>query len=686
MNEIRKNRNIGIIAHIDAGKTTTTERFLYYTGKTYKIGEVDEGTAVMDWMDQEKERGITITAAATTCFWKGHKINIIDTPGHVDFTAEVERSLRVLDGAIGIFCGVGGVQSQSETVWRQSEKYKVPRLIFVNKLDRVGADFFKVIKEIKVKLSSIPLVMNIPVYDKDENFIGLIDVLEEKEVIYKGNYETEAEVREVREENLEKLEHYRKILIEMVAEVDDYLMEKYIEGKEITKSEIKRGIRKGTIENKFFPAFCGSALKNKGILFLLDGIVNYLPSPVDRGRVYGFSIDGKEKIDRIPDENQPLSAIVFKVYNDIHIGRVLYTRIYSGKIRKGQKVFNSSRNIKEKILRILEVHANKYQEKNEGKAGEIVALIGMKKTYTGDTICEQSHPIIFEPLEFPEPVIYVAVEPKTKAQQEDVYTALSKITEEDPTIRLKFDTETGQLIVMGMGELHIDVIIERLRRESKLEVKTGKPQVAYRETITVSSTGEGKFIKQTGTKGIYGHVILQLEPLERGKRFNFESKVSSDKIPPEFIPAIEEGVKEGMEVGSLGGFPVIDIKAIVIDGSFHPTDSDGVAYKIASTIAFKNAYQKGLPILLEPIMKVEITVPEEFLGEIINDLNFRKGKIDNIETHKDLKVIISRIPLRKIFGYTTILRSLTQGRGSCIIEPLCYERVPEEELNKIIIK
>ena len=686
MNEIKKNRNIGIIAHIDAGKTTTTERFLYYTGKTYKIGEVDEGTAVMDWMDQEKERGITITAAATTCFWKGHKINIIDTPGHVDFTAEVERSLRVLDGAIGIFCGVGGVQSQSETVWRQSEKYKVPRLIFVNKLDRVGADFFKVIKEIKVKLSSIPLVMNIPVYDKDENFIGLIDVLEEKEVIYKGDYETEAEVKEVREENLEKLENYRKVLIEMVAEVDDYLMEKYIEGREITKSEIKRGIRKGTIENRFFPTFCGSALKNKGILFLLDGIVNYLPSPVDRGRVYGFSIDGKEKVNRIPDENQPLSAIVFKVYNDIHLGRVLYTRIYSGKIKKGQKVFNSSRNIKEKILRILEVHANKYQEKNEGKAGEIVALIGMKKTYTGDTICEQSHPIIFESLEFPEPVIYVAVEPKTKAQQEDVYTALSKITEEDPTIKLKFDTETGQLIVMGMGELHIDVIIERLRRESKLEVKTGKPQVAYRETITVPSTGEGKFIKQTGTKGIYGHVILQLEPLERGKRFNFESKVSPDKIPPEFIPAIEEGVKEGMEVGSFGGFPVIDIKATVIDGSFHPTDSDKVAYKIASTIAFKNAYQKGLPILLEPIMKVEITIPEEFLGEIINDLNFRKGKIDNIETHKDLKVIISRIPLRKIFGYTTILRSLTQGRGNCIIEPLCYERVPEEELNKIIIK
>jgi len=589
MSEIKKIRNIGIIAHIDAGKTTTTERFLYYTGKTYKIGEVDEGTAVMDWMDQEKERGITITAAATTCFWKDHKINIIDTPGHVDFTAEVERSLRVLDGAIGIFCGVGGVQSQSETVWRQSEKYKIPRLIFVNKLDRIGADFFRVVEEIRVKLKSLPLVMNIPVYDKDEKFIGLIDVLEEKEVIYKGNYETEAEVKEVSEENLGKLEHYRKILIEMVAEVDDYLMEKYIEGKEITKSELKRGIRKGAIENKFFPTFCGSALKNKGTLFLLDAIVNYLPSPVDRGKIYGFSIDGKEKIGRIPDENQPLSAIVFKVHNDIHLGRVLYTRIYSGKIKKGQRVFNSSRNIKEKLLRILEVHANKYQEKDEGKAGEIVALIGMKKTYTGDTICEQSHPIIFEPLEFPEPVIYVAVEPKTRAQQEDVYTALSKITEEDPTIKLKVDPETGQTIIMGMGELHIEVIIERLRRESKLEVKTGKPQVAYRETITVSSTGEGKFIKQTGTKGIYGHVVLQLEPLERGRKFIFESKVSSDKIPPEFIPAIEEGVKEGMEVGALAGFPVIDVKTIVIDGSFHPTDSDEVAYKIASTIAFRNA-------------------------------------------------------------------------------------------------
>lgn len=686
MNEIKKLRNIGIIAHIDAGKTTTTERFLYYTGKTYKIGEVDEGTAVMDWMDQERERGITITAAATTCFWKEYKINIIDTPGHVDFTAEVERSLRVLDGAIGIFCGVGGVQSQSETVWRQSEKYRVPRLIFVNKLDRVGADFFKVIGEIEKKLNSKPLILTLPLYDKKENFIGVIDVVEEKEIIYRGTYETESEVKEVSEENRDKLEYYRKDLIEMVAEVDDFLMEKYIEGEEIKKSEIKRAIRKGTIENKFFPTFCGSALKNKGTLLLLDAVVDYLPSPVERGKISGFSIDGKGKTERLPDKNQPFSALVFKVYNDVHLGRVLYTRIYSGHIKKSQRVYNSSRKIKEKILRILEVHANKYYEKEEGKAGEIVALVGLKKTYTGDTLCDENRPIIFERLEFPEPVIYVAVEPKTRAQQDDVYNALSKITEEDPTVKLKIDSETGQLIVMGMGELHIDVIIERLKRESKLEVKTGKPQVAYRETITVSGKGEGKFIKQTGTKGIYGHVVLQLEPLERGKKFVFESKVNEEKIPYEFIPAIEEGVREGMEVGTLAGFPVIDVKVTVIDGSFHPSDSDEIAYKIASTIAFKEAYKKSAPVLLEPIMRVEITVPEDFLGEIINDLNLRKGRIENIETHRDIKIVIAQIPLRKIFGYTTVLRSLTQGRGSCIIKPLCYERVPEEELSKIIIR
>ncbi|HOV21400.1 MAG TPA: elongation factor G [bacterium] len=677
-----KIRNIGIIAHIDAGKTTTTERFLYYTGKTHKIGEVDEGTAVMDWMEQEKERGITISAAATTCLWKGYKINIIDTPGHVDFTAEVERSLRVLDGAIGVFCGVAGVQSQSETVWRQSEKYNVPKLVFVNKLDRVGADFFRVIDEIKIKLNTSPLIMNIPIYDDNEEFIGLIDIIEEKEVIYNETYETEAEVKDIEEKNREKFLYYKKNLIEKVAEVDDYLMGKYVEEEEIKKSEIKRAIRKGTIKNLFCPVFCGSALKNKGTLFLLDGIVNYLPSPVDRGKIEGFSTDKKKKIERHPNENQPFSGLIFKVYNDIHLGRVLYTRIYSGKIKKGEKVYNSSRNVKEKLMRILEVHTNKYYEKEQGKAGEIVALLGPKKTYTGDTICDELSPIIFESVEFPEPVIYLAVEPKTMSQHEDVYNALLKIADEDPTIKIRTDAETGQMIIMGMGELHLDVVIGRLKREDKLEVKVGRPHVAYRETITVPSIGEGKFIKQSGTKGIYGHVVLKLEPLERGKRFIFESKVDSEKIPDEFIPAIEEGIKEGMEVGTLGGFPVIDIKAVVIDGSFHPTDSDEVAYKIASTIAFKDAYRKGYPILLEPIMKVEITVPEEFLGEILDDLNFRKGKIESIETLKDLKIIVARIPLRKIFGYTTTLRSLTQGKGSCIIEPLCYESVNEEILTK----
>ena len=683
MEDIEKVRNMGIIAHIDAGKTTTTERFLFYTGKTYKIGEVDEGTAVMDWMDQEKERGITITSAATTCYWKGYKINIIDTPGHVDFTAEVERSLRVLDGAIGIFCGVSGVQPQSETVWRQSEKYRIPRIIYVNKLDRVGADFFRVVKDIEEKLNCQVIVMQIPI-GKEENFCGLIDLVEEKAIFFNSELETEAEIREIPPEYRDIAEEYRQKLIEKVAEVDELIAEKYIEEKEITVAELKKGIRKGTLQLKFFPAFCGASLRNKGTLPLLDAIIDYLPSPIDRGEITGIHPKTNQKIKRSPTEDSPLSILIFKLYNETHLGRFLYGRVYSGVVKEGEKVYNFTRNCHERIMKIYQVHANKFEQIKMAKAGDIIGLTGLKNTFTGDTLADYNHPILFERISFPEPVVSIAVEPKRKSEFEQVYNSLTKLTEEDPTVKLKVDPETGQLILSGMGELHLEVIIERMKREYKVEARVGKPQVAYRETISTPSVGEGKFIKQIGEKTQYGHVIIRLEPLPRGGKFQFVNEVDESKIPKQFIPAIEEGIKESLEVGSLAGYPITDIKAVVIDGSFRPSESVDIAYKIASSMAFKDAYRKGNPILLEPIMKVEITLPEEFLGEVVGDFNSRKGDIENIETVGNLKVIKGKIPLRAIFGYTTVLRSLTQGRGSCIIEPLYYEKVPEEELKKIM--
>ncbi|HDD64785.1 MAG TPA: elongation factor G [Firmicutes bacterium] len=682
MDNIEKTRNIGIIAHIDAGKTTTTERFLYYTGKTYKIGEVDEGTAVMDWMDQEKERGITITAAATTCFWKGYKINIIDTPGHVDFTVEVERALRVLDGAIGIFCGVSGVQPQSETVWRQSEKYNVPRIIYVNKMDRVGADFFRVIEEIKEKLNCTVIPMEFPI-GKEAEFEGVIDLIEKKAIFYKSENEKEALITDVPSEFTDEVETLRTEIIEKVAEIDDNIMEKYLEGKEIFPEELKRGIRKGTLEGKLFPAFCGSSLKNKGTLILLDAIIDYLPSPIDRGEIKGINPFTHKEEKRKPLEKEKLSMLVFKIYNDIHLGKLLYTRIYSGVLRKGKKVYNFTRNTEERIMKIFEVHANKYFEKEEMGAGDIAVLVGPKKTYTGDTLAEKEYPIIFEAIEFPEPVVNVSVEPKVKSDQEKVYSALMKICEEDPTVRVKSDEETGQIILMGMGELHIDIIAERLKREHKLQVRLGKPEVAYRETVSHEATGEGKFIKQSGGKGLYGHVILKIEPLPRGEKYKFESRVSPDKIPAEFIPAIEEGVKESIEVG-FAGYPIIDVKVTLTDGSFHPEDSNEIAYKIAGSIAFKDAYMKADPVLLEPIMRIEILTPEEFLGEVLNDFNSRNGKVESMEVIGNMRVIRGQVPLRTTFGYTTVLRSLTQGRGSYIMEPLYYEVLPEEEMKKIL--
>ncbi len=679
---MEKIRNIGIIAHIDAGKTTTTERLLFHTGKTYKIGKVDEGTAVMDWFDQEKERGITIFSAATTCFWKGHKINLIDTPGHVDFTVEVERSLRVLDGAIGIFCAVGGVQPQSETVWRQSEKYRIPRIIYVNKMDRTGADFHRVTEEIKDILHANVLIMQIPIIEKYE-FKGIVDVVRRKAIFYPGENESSAEEKEIPPELKDETEYYHHLMIEKVSDIDEEVMEQYLNGQQIGMDVLKRAVRKGTIESHFFPAFCGASLKNKGTILLLDAIVDYLPSPVDRGKVRGINpLNNKEEMVS-PSEKEKLSAYVFKIFNDAKVGKIFYTRIYSGKIKKGQSVYNCSTNTSERIMRVLEVHANKYREKEESFAGDIVALTGFKNTYTGDTISEKKHPLLLEQIKFPEPVIYVSVEPKIKADLEKVYANLLKITDEDPTIKLKIDEETGQVIIMGMGELHIEVIAERLKREYRLDVKLGKPEVAYRETIIGSATGEGKFIKQSGGKGHYGHVILNVEPLGRGEKFVFENLANNNDIPREFTFSMEEGIMEAMESGPLTGSPVVDVKVTVIGGSFHPVDSNEIAYKIAASMAFKDAIKKTSIVLLEPIMKVEVTMPEEFMGEVLSDLVRRNGKIEHVKTKEGIKVIEGTIPLRSVFGYATALRSLTQGRGNYIIEPLYYEVVPDDQVRKI---
>ncbi|MGC8976077.1 MAG: elongation factor G [Candidatus Ratteibacteria bacterium] len=679
---IEKVRNIGIIAHIDAGKTTTTERILYYTGKIYKIGNVDEGTAVMDWMDQEKERGITITSAATTCYWNGYRINIIDTPGHVDFTVEVERSLRVLDGAIGIFCAVAGVQPQSETVWRQSEKYNIPRIIYINKMDRIGADFFRVVEDIEKKLGSKVLILVLPI-GKEDNFTGLIDIVEGKQIIYNSEFETEAEIKEIEEEYIEEFKNYRNILIEQLAEIDEEIMEKYLNEEEISTQILKKAIRKGTLSKKFFPAFCGSSLKNKGVLLLLDAICNYLPSPCDRGEIFGENPVTGKKEKRRPVVEEKFSGLVFKIYNDIHLGKILYTRIYSGKIKKGDRVLNSSRNRKEKILKILEIHANRYFNKEFAIAGDIVGIIGLKDTFTGDTLSDEDFPIIYESINFPEPVIYSAIEPVTKSDYQKLYDTLNKILEEDPTLQMKIDEETGQIILMGMGELHIDVVAERIKREYKIPVRLGKVEVAYRETITNTCEGVGEFLNTVGDKINYGYVVLKLEPGKKGEKFKFFNTVDKSKLPLEFVESVEEGVKESLEVG-IYGFPIIDIKVFLVDAIFNPETSTSFGYKVASTIAFKNAYKNGNPCILQPIMRIEILTPEEFLGEVISDFNMRNGKVISIEVHGNIAIINGNVPLKNVFGYSTILRSLTQGRGSFIIEPLYYEVLNEEDFKKIV--
>jgi len=681
---LEKVRNIGIIAHIDAGKTTTTERILYYTGRIHKIGEVHEGAAEMDWMEQEKERGITITSATTTCFWRDHRINIVDTPGHVDFTIEVERSLRVLDGAVTILCSVGGVQPQTETVWRQADKYRVPRIIFVNKMDRIGADFFRVVGEVEEKLGAKPVPVQVPIGAEDE-FKGVVDLITMKAIVWeeetlgaKYHYE------EIPEDLLPVAEEWREKMLEAIADVDEEIMMKYLEGEEITEDEIKAALRKGTIELQFFPMLCGSAFKNKGVQPLLDAIVDYLPSPLDIPPIKGINPKTGEEEERPASYDAPFAALAFKILTDPYVGQLTFVRVYSGLMESGSYVYNATRDKKERLARILRMHANKREEIPVLGAGDIAAAVGLRETYTGDTLCDPEHPILLEAMEFPEPVISVAVEPKTKADQEKLSIALQKLAKEDPSFRVSMDHETGQTIISGMGELHLEIIVDRLKREFGVDVNVGKPQVAYRETIKSEVTSEGKFIKQTGGRGQYGHVWLKIEPLERGKGFEFHETIKGGVVPKEYIPAVEAGVKEAMETGVVAGYPMTDIKVTLFDGSYHEVDSSEMAFKIAGSIAFKEGAKKANPVLLEPIMEVEVTTPEEFMGDVIGDLNKRRGRVQGMEARGNAQVIRALVPLAEMFGYATDLRSMTQGRATYIMRFSHYEEVPPNVAEQII--
>jgi len=675
---LQKTCNIGIMAHIDAGKTTTTERILYYTGVTYKIGEVHDGTAVMDWMVQEQERGITITSAATTCYWKDYKINIIDTPGHVDFTIEVERSLRVLDGAVAVFDAVAGVEPQSETVWRQADKYGVPRIAFMNKMDRVGADFFMSVESMIERLDAKPVPVQIPIGAED-TFRGSIDLVGMKAIYFDdetlgANY-TEGEIPE---EMLPKAHEYREKMIEALADVDDTIMEKYLSREEISVEEIKTVLRKGTLDLKLTPVICGSAFKNKGVQLLLDSIVDYLPSPLDIPPVAG-TVPGTDSVivRHANDESEPFSALAFKVMTDPFVGQLTFIRVYSGVLGAGSYVYNSTKDIKERVGRLLKMHANKREEMKEVSAGDIAAVVGLKGTLTGDTLCDDKNPIILEAMEFPEPVMSVAIEPKTKADQEKLSQSLSKLTQEDPSFKVSFNEETNQTIISGMGELHLEIIVDRLLREFKVGANVGKPQVAYKETIRVAAKAEGKFIRQTGGRGQYGHVLVEIEPLEPGKGFEFENKIVGGSIPREYVPAVHKGIKEAADRGILAGYPVVDIKAKLYDGSYHEVDSSEMAFKIAGSMAFKEAAKKAKPVLLEPVMGIEIVTPEEYMGDVIGDLNSRRGRIQNIERRGNAQVIKSQAPLAEMFGYATDLRSKTQGRATYTMQFSHYDEVPK---------
>ena len=680
---IDKVRNIGIMAHIDAGKTTTTERILYYTGKLHRLGEVHDGAATMDWMEQEKERGITITSAATTCFWNDHQINIIDTPGHVDFTVEVERSLRVLDGAVALFCAVGGVEPQSETVWRQADKYGVPRIAFVNKMDRTGADFFNAVSMMKERLGANAVPINLPIGEGDL-FSGVIDLISLKARMYhEETFGATFDEIEIPQDLMELANKYRTEMLEAVSDVDDSLLEKYLDGKEISESEIKRVLRKATIELKIIPVLCGSAFKNKGVQKLLDCIIEYLPTPADFKEISAHHIGINDVVKRKIADNEKFTALAFKIMNDSYVGKLCFFRVYTGTLKAGSYVFNAVSGKKERIGRLLQMHANHREEISEVKAGDIAAAVGLKYTKTGDTLCTEDDQIILEKIIFPEPVIQIAIEPKTKADQDKLSESLSKLSDEDPTFKVSVDDETGQTLISGMGELHLEILVERMKREFKVEANIGKPQVAYRETITEAVDVEGKFIKQTGGRGKYGHVVVELSPNEPGKGYEFTNAIAGGTVPKEYIPAVSTGIQEAMRNGVIAGYPVVDIKAKLYDGSYHDVDSDELSFKVAGSMAFKTGAKKAKAILLEPVMSVEVITPEEYLGDVMGDLNSRRGKIDGFSARKDAQVIKAHVPLAEMFGYATILRSMTQGRAIYTMQFEHYHEVPKSIAEEI---
>ncbi|MEK7823392.1 MAG: elongation factor G [Nitrospirota bacterium] len=683
---LEKTRNIGIMAHIDAGKTTTTERILYYTGVTYKMGEVHEGTAVMDWMPQEQERGITITSAATTCVWKDYRINIIDTPGHVDFTIEVERSLRVLDGAVAVFDAVAGVEPQSETVWRQANKYKVPRIAFINKMDRVGADFFMSVNSMIERLGAKPIPVQIPV-GKEEAFKGTIDLINMKACIFDnealGAKFVEADIPQ---EFLPQAIEHREKMIESLADFDEVIMDKYLSGEDIDAGIIKAALRRGTVELRITPVICGSAFKNKGVQQLLDAIIDYLPCPLDISSIRGTDPHTGQEVGRKASVSEPFSALAFKIMSDPFVGQLTFIRVYSGVMSTGSYVYNATKDVKEREGRLLKMHANKREDIKEVYAGDIAAVVGLKSTLTGDTLCNEDHPVILEAMEFPAPVISVAIEPKTKADQEKLSISLSKLAQEDPSFKVSYNEETGQTIISGMGELHLEIIVDRLLREFKVGANVGKPQVAYRETIRKKTKAEGKYIRQSGGRGQYGHVYIEIEPLEPGKNFEFVNKIVGGTIPREYIPAVEKGIKEALENGVLAGYPVVDVKVTLFDGSYHEVDSSEMAFKIAGSMAFKSAAGKAVPVLLEPIMNIEVVTPDEYMGDVIGDLNSRRGKIHTMTQRAKSQVISAEVPLSSMFGYATDMRSKTQGRATYTMQFSHYAEIPKTISEDIIAK
>ena len=679
---LEKTRNIGIMAHIDAGKTTTTERILFYTGRTHKIGETHEGAATMDWMEQEQERGITITSAATTAQWKGHRINIIDTPGHVDFTVEVERTLRVLDGAVTVLCAKGGVEPQSETVWRQAEKYGVPRMIFVNKMDILGADFYRVVDQVKNRLKANAVPIQLPI-GSEETFVGIIDLIEMKAEIYEDDLGKVFDIVDIPEDMMDKAQEWREKLIESVAETDEELMMKFLEGEELTKEEIMSTIRKQTIAGEMVPVTCGSAYKNKGVQMMLDAVVAFMPSPLDIPPIKGINPDTGEEDERAADDNGPFAALAFKIMADPFVGKLAFFRVYSGTLEPGSYVYNATKGNKERIGRILQMHANKREELDRVYAGDIAAAVGLKNTTTGDTLCDEKHEIILESMEFPEPVIEIAIEPKTKAGQEKMGIALAKLAEEDPTFKTYTNEDTGQTIIAGMGELHLEIIVDRLMREFKVEANVGKPQVSYKETITSEADVDHKYAKQSGGHGQYGHVKIKVYPREPGAGFEFVNSIVGGAIPKEYIPKIEDGIKEAMETGPLAGYQVVDVGVELYDGSYHEVDSSEMAFKLAASMAFREAVKKANPVLLEPIFKVEVTVPEEYMGDVIGDISGRRGRIEGSEMNAGAVAVRGYVPLAEMFGYATDLRSRTQGRGTYVMQFSHYEKLPDSLVEKI---